>query len=77
MTDPEPERIIRVILDASAAAEYRRSVHVGDVIAHLGTESALYLDASEEDLPGVPAFGCPYWRCRQHGNAPRTRRPRI
>lgn len=62
MTDPEPEqpeRIIRIILDASAIGEYGRSVHVGDVIAHLGAELALYLDAGEGDLPGIPAFGVP------------------
>jgi len=60
VTDPEPpERIIRVILDASAISEYGRSVHVGDVIAHLGTELALYLEASKEDPPGIPAFGVP------------------
>jgi hypothetical protein len=59
VTEPAPERIIRVILDASAIAEYGHSVHVGDVIAHLGAELALYLDAAEDDLPGIPAFGVP------------------
>jgi hypothetical protein len=63
VTEPEPEQpeqLIRIILDASAIGEYGRSVHVGDVIAHLGTELALYLDASgDDDLPGIPAFGVP------------------
>lgn len=62
MTEPDPgqpEQIIRIILDASAIGEYGRSVHVGEVIAHLGTELALFLDASEQDLPGIPAFGAP------------------
>lgn len=60
MTDPEPQRVIRIVLDASAIAQYGRSVHVGDVIANLGTELAYYLEASEEDLPyAMPAFGVP------------------
>lgn len=62
MTDPhpeQPEQVIRIVLDASAIGEYGRSVHVGDVIAHLGAELARYLDAGDDDLPGVPAFGVP------------------
>ena len=59
MTGPEPEQIIRIVLDASAIGEYGHSVHVGDVIAHLGTELALYLDESGDQLPGIPAFGVP------------------
>ena len=62
MTEPEPaqpEQIVRIVLDASAIGEYGHSVHVGDVVAHLGAELARYLDASEDDLPGIPAFGIP------------------
>lgn len=60
MSGPEqPARFVRIILDASAITEYGRHEHVGDVIAHLGQELAGYLDVSEEELPGIPAFGVP------------------
>jgi hypothetical protein len=59
VTEPEPERIVRIVLDASAIGEYGRSAHVGEVIAHLGAELALYLEASPDGPLGIPAFAIP------------------